>query len=107
MSPSFRCALRAAAAVALAGAATACAPVSPVFDSQFGSSVRSLTAQQVRNPEAATANAGRPVDGIDGRAGREAMERYYRSFSEPPRVANPFVIGVSGQSGGGGDGGDR
>jgi hypothetical protein len=105
MSPSIVHALRSAAALALAGAATACAPVTPVFDNQFGQSVRSLSAQQVRNPDAPTANAGRPVDGIDARAGREAVERYYRSFNDPPRVANPFVIGVSGQSGN--EGGER
>jgi hypothetical protein len=105
MNSPFRRTLQAAAALALAGTSAACAPTTPVFDSQFGQSVRSLSAQQVRNPDAPTANAGQPVDGIDARAGREAMQNYYRSFGEPPRVTNPFVIGVSGQ--GGSDGGDR
>jgi hypothetical protein len=94
------------AALGLAALTGACAPVSPVFDSQFGNSVRNLTAQQVRNPDAQAANADRPVDGLDGRAAREAVDRYYRSFGEPPRVGNPFVIGVSGQQSGA-EGGDR
>lgn len=89
----------AAIGLALAALSAACAPTSPVFDREFGTSVRTLSAQQTRNPDATRANAGRPVDGMDGRAARESVERYYRSFNEPPKVSNPFVIGVSGQDG--------
>ena len=99
-TPPSRTAL--AVGLALAALSAACAPTTPVFDREFGASVRAIAAQQTRDPDATRTNAGRPVDGIDGRAARESVDRYYRSFNEPPKTANPFVIGVSGQDSGGG-----
>lgn len=97
-----------AGVAAAATALSACTSAAPVFDREFGNAVRMTAQQQVRNPDASRANAGRAVDGIDGRAGREAVDRYYRSFSEPPRTSNPFVIGLGGTGGeSGGGGGDR
>ena len=69
----------------------------PNLDEKFGVAVETARAQQTINP-----NASRnpdPVKGIDGRAGREAVERYEASFQKPPRPANVFNIGVSGSSG--------
>jgi hypothetical protein len=79
----------------------ACAPISPAFDSQFGRSVPELRAAQVANPQATLQNRDRAVTGMDGRAAREATERYYRSFREPPPPGNTFVIGVGGGEGNG------
>ncbi len=83
-------------------ATAACAPITPAFDQGFGQSVPELRAQQIANPQAAIANADRPVTGMDGRAAREAVDRYYRSFSEPPPPINTFTIGVGAGPGSGG-----
>lgn len=73
---------------------SACAPTTPTFDRHFGETVTTLRAQQVRNPDAPLANRDKSVDGLDGPAVREAMDRYYESFAEPPVPVNPFLIGV-------------
>lgn len=86
-----RCALL--GALALAGL-TACAPTTPTFDRHFGETVPALRAMQTKNPDAPVANQSKSVDGIDGRAAREAVERYHKSFTEPPAPVNPFLIGV-------------
>lgn len=85
--------------LALAG----CAPTTPVFDRHFGESARVLHAQQTRDPAAPEANRDRPVDGLDGRAAKQAIDRYQKSFGEPPRAANPFLIGVGSGTESGGD----
>jgi hypothetical protein len=77
----------------------ACAPTTPSFDDGFGLTTRQLMAQQVRHPQATQVNADRPVDGIDGRAGREVHERYIRGFIEPVKPAPIFNLGGSGGSG--------
>lgn len=92
---------RPAIALALALALGGCVPTTPQLDAESGYATRSLLAQQVRNPEASEANAGRPVDGVDGRAARESMDRYYKSFGEPPKTYNVLTIGVAGGQGGG------
>lgn len=82
-------------AIAAFGALVACAPTTtPTFDQSFASSSRELRAMQVRQPDAPVANRSKIPDGIDGRAARETIERYERSFGSPPRAVNPFVIGV-------------
>ena len=85
--------------MALAGltlvAGSGCAPSTPVFDRHFGESARILQAQQVRNADAPIANSDRNVDGLDGRAAKQAMDGYQRSFAEPPKQTNAFTIGVS------------
>ena len=83
-------------------ACAGCAPSTPVFDRHFGESTRIIQAQQVRNPDAPTANRDRSVDGLDGRAAKQALDRYQKSFSDPPRPTNVFTIGVgTGQESGG------
>jgi hypothetical protein len=67
---------------ALVGLA-ACAPTTPTFDHQFGKAVRTLHAQQVRDPDAPIANRDRLVDGLDGRTASEAISRYHKSSGSP------------------------
>ena len=69
----------------------ACAAATPAFDSQFGESVRQAAALQTLNP--AAGRDGDPVAGIDGRAGRSAIERYQESFRTPPPTFEVFNIG--------------
>jgi hypothetical protein len=67
----------------------ACASTTPHWDAQFGDTVRSLRAQQLVHPQAA-ANAD-PVNGIDGRAARAALERYEQA--QPPTGSATPMIG--------------
>ncbi len=100
---SLTIALRSTATVLAALILGGCVPTSPNFDRHFGDTVPALRAQQTKNPNAPVANQDKSVDGLDGRAAREAVERYHKSFSEPPAPVNTFVIGVgSGASGGAG-----
>ncbi|MFC5301303.1 hypothetical protein [Azospira restricta] len=71
----------------------------PNLDAQFGQAVEMAKAQQTLNPDAS--KNPDPVKGVDGRAAREAIERYEASFQRPPPQQNIFSIGVSGTSGGG------
>lgn len=70
-----------------------CAPTTPLFDRQFGDTVRIAVARQLVNP-AAAANRN-PVAGADGRSAQAALEQYQRSFSTPEPQNNLFTIGVS------------
>ncbi|GAA4411539.1 hypothetical protein [Quisquiliibacterium transsilvanicum] len=99
---SMRTTLIGAGAVGLMALA-GCAPTTPVFDRGFGESARILHAQQVRDPAAAEANRDRPVDGLDGRAAKQALDRYQKSFGDPPKAASPFLIGVGAGTESGGD----
>ena len=76
----------------------ACVPTSPAFDRSFGDSVKALQAQQVRNPNASLANRDKLPDGIDGRAARETMERYERSFGAPTPQTSAFSININNAS---------
>ncbi|CAB3726770.1 hypothetical protein LMG22037_05234 [Paraburkholderia phenoliruptrix] len=71
-----------------------CMSTTPDFDRHFGESVRSFTAAQIIDPDAATKNPSTP--GVDGKAAVGAMANYSASFKAPPRTANAFVIGVGG-----------
>lgn len=68
-----------------------CAPVAPRVDSDFGKSLTALKAYQTINPQA-SANTDNP--GMDGRAAKEAIDRYYKSFTTPAPHQNVFTIGV-------------
>jgi hypothetical protein len=76
-------------AVALCGLLLigACTSTTPVFDEQFGLSVRSLKTPQTLHPDAAIANRARSADGLDGRSAREVHERYVRGSSSPSAAA--------------------
>lgn len=82
---------------------TACAATTPHWDARFGEATKTLMAQQTRDPQATDLNEDRLVDGIEGRSARETMDRYYKSFSEPPRPYSVLTIGVgtAGQGAGG------
>lgn len=71
-----------------------CAPTTPGWDAAFGESVRTATARQVMNPDASRNTD--PVSGVDGRAAKEAMTRYQKSFVEKEPQRDVFTIGVSG-----------
>ncbi len=79
---------------------SACASTTPSFTKDFGSETRTIVAQQTRNPDASVKNKDKMPDGIDGKAARQTLERYQKSFGEPPRNTNSFTIGIGG---GGGD----
>ncbi len=90
---AWRLALKLAALVA-AGLLSACVPTTPQWDANFGNSVRTAVAQQILNPDAAQNQD--PVIGMDGRAAREAVVSYQKSFKEPPPQPNIFTLGVGG-----------
>ena len=71
---------------------SACAPNTPHWDAQFGDAVRFAMTQQTINPEASL-NI-KPVNGIDGVAARDSVNRYNNSFKEPAPTSNSFTIGV-------------
>lgn len=71
----------------------------PILDSQFGQAVEMAKAQQTINKDAG--KNPDPVNGLDGRAAREAVERYETTFQRPTPPQNVFNIGVSGSGGGG------
>ena len=73
---------------------SACAQTTPQWDANFGNSVRTAFAQQIINPDAS--QNPDPVSGMDGRAARETMDRYQKSFTEPKPQPNIFTIGVGG-----------
>jgi hypothetical protein len=92
-----RLALGAAASLlALQGCAV---PGSPDYDAKFGSAWRTMQGQQVADPAATTRNAN-ARETMDGRAVREARERYVESFSSPP-PSNVTNINVGSGSGSG------
>lgn len=78
------------AALALAGALSACTHSAPVWEQSFGQSVRTAVALQTANPDAVR-NAD-PVAGIDGRAAVAAQKRYEASFRAPEKV-QPALTG--------------
>jgi hypothetical protein len=79
-----------AAAVSLS---VACAPVAPRVDSDFGKSLTALKTYQTINPNA---SANEAIPDMDGRAAKEAIDRYYKSFTTPAPHQNVFTIGVGG-----------
>ena len=70
---------------------TGCAPVAPTVDANFGKSVTALRAYQTLNPQASE-NTANPD--MDGRAAKETVDRYYKSFTAPVQHQNVFTIGV-------------
>jgi hypothetical protein len=97
MNPFARLAL-----ISLVATMSACADTSPYFSRGFGNEARTLWAQQTRDPEATQKHKDKKPDGIDGKAARQTLERYQKSFGDPPRPANAFTIGIGsgGESGG-------
>jgi hypothetical protein len=79
-------------------ALSGCASRTPNFDAHFGQTVRTLTAQQTLRPAATEANRDRVPEGLEGRAARETIERYQRSFEAAPaqNQYQNFMVGGSG-----------
>lgn len=76
-----------------------CASQSSYVDQHFGEAVNTAKAQQIINSDASLNND--PVTGVDGQAAKGAIDRYQKSFVQPPASTNVFTIGVgSGGSGG-------
>jgi hypothetical protein len=71
-----------------------CASLSrtPAWDRHFGETVRVAMAQQIIDPSAAANPA--PVNGLDGRAAKNAMDQYQKSFSAPEPQRDVLTIGV-------------
>lgn len=68
-----------------------CAAPTPNLDAHFGEAVRTARAQQTINPDASR-NMD-PVVGIDARAAKSSMDRYYDSFKTPPPTFGIINIG--------------
>lgn len=81
------------ASVAMAG----CATKTPYLDEHFGEAVNAAKAQQTLNPDASQNTD--PVAGVGGQAADAAVDRYHKSFVQPPATTNVFNIGI-GSSGG-------
>lgn len=71
-------------AIALVTSLGAGCGTTPQVDSRFGEASLVLKAQQTRDPAASMRNENRPVDGMDGRAASNAIDRYHQSFALPP-----------------------
>ena len=74
-----------------------CVNPTPVFDQYSGQSITALRAQQTVNPNAPVDNEKRVPEGMDGRAARETLERYQRSFQQPERQTEGFRVGSGGR----------
>ncbi|HEY0563820.1 MAG TPA: hypothetical protein VGD04_10865 [Methylophilus sp.] len=76
---------------------TACIEPAPRLEAEFGHAVHNTMNAQIINPEASD-NAD-PVAGLDGRAARDAVNNYQKSFAKPEPAPNVFNLDVG--SGGG------
>ena len=83
----------------LAGGLTACVEPAPRYEAEFGNATRATLNAQIINPDAG--NNPDPVAGLDGRAARDVINNYQKSFAEPKPTENVFNIGVGNSSGGG------
>ena len=85
--------------ITLIGLLTACAEPAPRYEAEFGNATRATLNAQIINPDAG--NNPDPVAGLDGRAARDAINNYQKSFAEPKPTENVFNIGVGNSSSGG------
>ena len=85
--------------ITLAGILTACVEPAPRYEAEFGNATRATLKAQIINPDAG--NNPDPVAGLDGRAARDAINKYQNSFAEPKPTENVFNIGVGSSSSGG------
>ena len=78
---------------------SACTQTMPRYEAEFGENIRNTMKTQVINPDAG--NNPDPVAGIDGRAARDAVNNYQKSFAKPEPAPNVFNLGVGAGSGNG------
>ncbi|WP_175969280.1 hypothetical protein [Burkholderia sp. BCC0322] len=83
---------RAALAAPLAFALAGCMSSTPVWDTRFGDSVRTVMKAQIIDPHAAEHAAATTL--VDGNAAASALDNYDKSFKQIDPPANAFVIGV-------------
>jgi predicted component of type VI protein secretion system len=83
------------ASVALVG----CATQTPILDQHYGEAVNAAKLQQTINTDASLNQD--PIAGIDGQAANAAVDRYHKSFVQPPVTTNVFNIGVGSSTSGG------
>jgi hypothetical protein len=76
----------------LATGLAGCISPTPYQDARFGKSVTVIQAQQTLRPEAS--RNGEPVNGLDGKAAKGALDKYHDRFSTPSSEA-PSVFGLS------------
>lgn len=76
---------------------SACVSTTPNLDTTFGEATRQTLRQQIINPQAG--NDNNPVAGVDGRAARDAVDNYYKSFANPER-SRDLSIGEGAANGG-------
>lgn len=84
--------LKIATILALVGPLTACVEPAPRYEAEFGNATRATLNAQIINPDAG--NNPDPVAGLDGRAARDAVNNYQKSFAQPEPTENVFNIGV-------------
>jgi hypothetical protein len=70
---------------------TACMPLTPNLDRNFGQAVNQAKAQQTLNPDASLNTD--PVAGLDGVAANAAIDNYTKSVQEAPEKATIINIG--------------
>ncbi|AQT54865.1 MULTISPECIES: hypothetical protein [Burkholderia] len=83
---------RAALAAPLAFALAGCMSSTPVWDSRFGDSVRTVMHAQIIDPHAGERPVSAP--GVDGGAAASALDNYDKSFKQVQPPTNAFVIGI-------------
>lgn len=78
----------------------ACATTTPNYDQKFGDAVREAKLKMTINPDAG--KTPDQVAGMDGKAARESIILYQKSFTKPPPAVNVINIGGGLTSGAGG-----
>jgi len=78
---------------------SACTQPAPRYEAEFGNATRATLNAQIINPDAGKNQD--PVAGLDGRAARDAINNYQKSFAKPEPQPNVFNFGVGGGSGSG------
>jgi len=75
-----------------------CASTTSRLDLRFGESLSVLQAQQTADLSAPTRNRDRMVLGFEARTASLTMDRYYQSYTRPPKPVNIFSIGFGQRS---------
>jgi len=80
------------AGMVLALLAVGCGPTRTQMD--FGTSYQLAKFNQIQNPQAE--KNLKPVEGMDGQAAKNAVEKYHKDFEKPAPAQN-FSISISGK----------
>ena len=75
--------------------ATACTSTTPDrVEASYGDAVRSITASQVYDPEAAANPSADPVEGTDGQRMEAVMQEHRGNIGSADSASQPLVISV-------------